>query len=150
MSPPLPPADLASRELEWLALPQGAIVERFFTTAFDPIYFDRARGGRLNAADGSYGVLYAAEQMRGAFAETFLRRPGQRVIGLDLVRKKARVRLSVARELKLLKLYGTGLARAGMTAEITHGGLPYDAAGMVDGRLQPPTAARRHCLYRAP
>jgi hypothetical protein len=60
----LPPADLASRSPEILTLGQDSIVERFFTAAFPPIYFDRTVGGRLNAPNGSYGVLYVAEQIR--------------------------------------------------------------------------------------
>lgn len=106
---------------------KGAILERFFTIGFDPIYFDRGKDGRLNAPDGSYGVLYAAGQVRGAFAETFLRTTGRRTIAMDLVKKKARIQLRATRELTLIKLSGAGLARIGATAEITHGGLPFDA-----------------------
>ncbi|WP_244635274.1 RES family NAD+ phosphorylase [Methylosinus sp. C49] len=94
---------------------------------FDSIHFDRSRDGRLNAPDASYGVLYVAENLRGAFAETFLRAPGRTLLPLDLLRRKARVRLRVTRELRLIELRGYGLARVGATAEITHGGLPYDA-----------------------
>ncbi len=126
MSAPLPPLDIASRRPEIITLVQGVIVERFFTAAYDPIHFDRSRKGRLNAPDGSYGVLYAAEELRGAFAETFLRVPGRTLLPLDLVRAKARVKLRVTRELKLIKLGGLGLARLGATAEVVHGGLPYD------------------------
>jgi hypothetical protein len=60
-----------------VSLAKGAIVQRFFSAAFDPIFFDRSAGSRLNAPDASYGVLYAAEEIRGAFAETFLREPGR-------------------------------------------------------------------------
>lgn len=126
MSAPLPPADLANRSPEIITLAQGAIIERFFPIGFDPIYFDRSDKGRLNAPDGSYGVLYAAAQLRGAFAETFLRVSGRTLLPLDLIRQKARVRLEVARELVLVKLAGYGLGRLGATAEVVHGGLPYD------------------------
>lgn len=107
MSAPLPPANLSSRVPEIIPLAQGVIVERFFTkgdskTAYDPMYFDRTRKGRWNAPDGSYGVLYTAAQLRGAFAETFLREPGRTLLPLDLIHQKARVRLQITRELKLI------------------------------------------------
>ncbi len=126
MNAPRPPGDLASRAPELLTLKEGVVVERFYNSAFEPIYFDRSRAGRMNAPDGSYGVLYAAADVRGAFAETFLRTPGRTLLTLDQIRQKARVRIRVVRDLTLVKLAGRGLARLGATAEVTHGGLPYD------------------------
>ena len=126
-SPPLPPADVASRRPLIVTLREGVIVERFFSAAHEPIYFDRSPRGRLNAPDGSYGVLYAAKQLRGAFAETFLRQPGRTLLRRDLINKKARVRPRVTRKLRLIKLGGFGLGRLGATAEVVHAGLPYDA-----------------------
>jgi hypothetical protein len=109
-----------------VSLAKGSIVQRFFTVEFDPIYFDRSDSGRLNAPDTSYGVLYAAEEIRGAFAETFMRAPGRTQLPLDLIRKKALVTLRTTRKLKLIKLGGYGLGRLGATAEVVHGGLPYE------------------------
>jgi hypothetical protein len=122
----LPPPDLAERDPVVITLEAGALTHRFFTAAFDPIHFDRSRDGRLNAPDGSYGVLYAAKEAQGAFAETFLRVPGRTLIPLDLLAKKAYVELRITRPLLLIKLGGPGLARLGATAEVVHGGLPYD------------------------
>jgi hypothetical protein len=123
---PLPPPDLAARDPVLITLEAGEILHRFFTAAYDPIHFDHSRDGRLNAPDGSYGVLYTAKDARGAFAETFLREPGRTLIPSDLLAKKAYVRLRVTRPLVLIKLGGLGLARLGATAEVVHGGLPYD------------------------
>jgi hypothetical protein len=120
--------DLTARTPEFVSLAKGVIVERFYSTEFEPVYFDHSRSGRLNAPDGSYGVLYAAEQLRGAFAETFLREPGRTLLALDFLRKKARVRLETTRELRLIKLAGRGLGLLGATAEVVHGGLPYDVS----------------------
>jgi hypothetical protein len=128
LSAPLPPPDIAARRPELVILPRGLVVERFFTLGYDPIFFDRGRGGRLNAPDSSYGVLYSAEQVRGAFAETFLREPGRTLLPIDLVQKKGRVSLRLVRELRLVRLMGIGLARLGATAEVVHSGLPYDAS----------------------
>jgi hypothetical protein len=125
LTAPAPAPDLASREPEFV-VDAGALVERFHDGKFDPIHFDRGRLGRLNAPDGRYGVLYVAANLRGAFAETFLRTPGRTLLPLDLIGRKARTRLRVTRALKLLKLGGFGLARVGATAEVTHAGLPYN------------------------
>ncbi|MFC4173681.1 RES family NAD+ phosphorylase [Microvirga sp. GCM10011540] len=101
-------------------------MHRFFTAAYDLPYFDRSRDGRLNAPDGSYGVLYTAKEVRGALAETFLREPGRSLIPSDLLARKAYVKFQVTRPLLFIKLGGPGLARLGATAELVHGGLPYD------------------------
>jgi hypothetical protein len=123
---PLPPPDFAARDPVLITLKAGEILHRFFTAAYDPIHFDHSHHGRLNAPDGSYGVLYTAKDARGAFAETFLREPGRTLIPSDLLARKAYVRLRVTRPLVLIKLGGPGLARLGATAEVVHGGLPYD------------------------
>ena len=126
MSAPLPPSDLASRDPDLVTLPAGAIMHRFYTGGYEPIFFDLGPSGRLNAPDGSYGVLYCAKEPSGAFAETFLRTPGRRLIDADLLRRKAYVRLQVHSELSLIRLAGPGLAILGATAEVVHGDLPYD------------------------
>lgn len=128
MTAPQPPADLARRAPVLVELPAGALLHRFHTAAHDPVFFDRSLAGRFNAPDGSYGVLYAAASLTGAFAETFLREPGRTLLPADLLARKAYVRLRVLRALTLIRLGGPGLARLGATAEIVHGGLPYGTA----------------------
>ena len=126
MTAPLPPSDLHDRTPVTLELAEGSIVHRFHDGAYGPIFFDRGRKGRLNAPDGSYGVLYAAERPEGAFAETFLREPGRTLLPLDLVQAKAYARLVTHRPMTLVRLAGPGLGRIGATAEVVHAGLPYD------------------------
>ncbi|MDL2403042.1 RES family NAD+ phosphorylase [Rhizobium mayense] len=126
MSGPLPPADLDRRQPELVELQAGAVLHRFYTAKWDPIFFDTSTSGRFNAPDASYGVLYAAKKIDGAFAETFLRIPGRTLIDTALLHRKAYVRLTLTRELRLVRLAGPGLARLGATAEISHQGLPYD------------------------
>ena len=82
--------------------------------------------GRLNAPDGSFGVLYTARELAGAFAEAFLRQPGSTLIDTGFLKSKAYVELEVVSPLVLIKLAGPGLAVLGATAEVVHGGLPYD------------------------
>jgi hypothetical protein len=125
MTAPAPPADLAVRKPKLRQLKTGTLLHRFYTAAYEPIFFDQSLDGRLNAPDGTYGVLYAAEELAGAFAETFLRTPGLRQLDPKLLSRKAYVRLEVTRALTLIELAGPGLAIIGATAEVVHGGLPY-------------------------
>lgn len=127
MSAPLPPEDLARRRPRVVRLRAGTVLYRFYTAEYEPIFFDPSRLGRLNAPDGSYGVLYAAREPFGAFAETFLRQPGRTLIDASLLRRKAYVRLEITNDLRLIRLAGPSLAILGATAEVVHGGLPYDA-----------------------
>jgi hypothetical protein len=101
-------------------------MHRFYRADREPVHFDTSLGGRLNAPDGTYGVLYAAETENGAFAETFLRTPGRQQLPADLLAAKAYIQLRARRPLRFVRLAGTGLAPLGATAEVTHGGLPYD------------------------
>jgi hypothetical protein len=128
VSAPLPPDDLASRRPRLVKLKKGTILHRFYTSEYEPIFFDHSQSGRLSAHDGSYGVLYAAREAYGAFAETFLRQPGRTLIDAGLLRRKAYVRLEITADLNLIKLAGPSLAILGATAEVVHGGLPYDAS----------------------
>jgi hypothetical protein len=123
---PLPPANLSFRKPNLIVVPKGAILYRFYTSSFDPIFFDLSDIGRLNAPDKSFGVLYAAATPNGAFAETFLRQPGRQNVAPDLIARKGFAHLATTRALTLCALLGPGLAKLGATAEVTHGGLPYD------------------------
>jgi len=126
VSAPLPPDDLARRRPRISLLRRGTILHRFYNAEYKPIFFDTSRLSRLNSPDGSYGVLYAAREAFGAFAETFLRRPGRTLIDPGLLRRKAYVRLETTADLNLIRLAGPSLAILGATAEVVHGGLPYD------------------------
>jgi len=126
VSAPRPPDNVASRRPRLFRLRAASIVHRFYTAEYEPIFFDPSREGRLNSPDGSYGVLYAAREAHGAFAETFLRRPGQTLIDQGLLGRKAYARLEITTDLNLIRLAGPSLAILGATAEVVHGGLPYD------------------------
>ncbi len=118
--PPLPPADLVRRNPLVTTLSRGSLLHRFHSKPHAPIHFDRSQGGRFNAPDGQYGVLYAATAREGAFAETFLRVPGRTLISLELVKAKAYAQISVSRPVRIIRLAGPGLARVGATAEVCH------------------------------
>ena len=110
MSGPPPPPDLNRRRPRLLELPSGTILHRSYQLRFEPIYFDPFRRGRFNAPDGSYGVLYGAKTIDGAFAETFLREPGRTLLPSDFVAARGYVELQNIQPLKLIELGGKGLA----------------------------------------
>lgn len=128
MSPPSPPGDFRTRALPIVEIQAGTMLFRFYRLANKPIHYDPGTGGRLNAPDGSYGVLYCAETPSGAFAEIFLREPGRTQIPADMIAARGMLRLVATRTLRLAMFHGSGLARLGATAEVTHGGLPYGCA----------------------
>ncbi len=123
----LPPPDLHAREPLIVKVASGDVMHRFYSEENTPIYFDDSDRGRFNSLRGSFGVLYTSQTPLGAFAETFLRKPGRTLIDFDLLRRKAYVRLTATSELRFIQLAGNGLYRMGATAEVPHAPLPYDA-----------------------
>jgi hypothetical protein len=146
---PIPPPDLPRRKPHLVDLADGSIVHRFYTARFEPIFFDKSRSGRLNAPDGTYGVLYAAATLAGAFAETFLRHPGRTLLARDFLASKAYVRLGIRKPLRLIKLSGPGLGRLGATAEVVHSGLPYDVPQAWSAALRAHPVAPHGIAYNA-
>lgn len=71
------------------------------------------------------------------------------MIPADLLALKAFARLRCDRELKLIKLTGTGLASVGATAEVTHGGLPYDVPQSWSAALRSHSIAPDGIAYTA-
>jgi len=96
---PLPPTDINTRRPR-VATIRNVTFDRFYSRGHNPIFFNRSIEGRLNSPNGSFGVLYAAKQTKGAFAETFLRSPGRRLLPVDLIERKGLVRLKLTRLLK--------------------------------------------------
>lgn len=115
---PRPPPDLDQRRLVVEVLPTETPLYRFHDKRFAPFYFDRTSTSRFNAGDGSFGVMYAAIERRGAFAETFLRNVGSTAIPQSLVDSKACSILPLRRPLRAVRLRGYGLAPIGATASL--------------------------------
>ncbi len=149
MTAPLPPQDLHHRQPELIELVAGHVLHRFHTAIYDPVYYDRSQDGRFNAPDGSYGVLYTAKDIEAAFAETFLREPGRTMIDLGFLKTKAYAAFVLVRPLRLVKLAGRGLAHVAATAEVSHGGLPYDLPQSWSRALRNHPAAADGIAYTA-
>lgn len=98
---------------------------RVHDSRWDPIWFGPAPGtepyGRFDAGAGEFRVCYVGLSPAAAFAETFLRNPGRRVMDRTLLGSRAITVLTNRRPLSLVRLYGPGLARLGATAEVAHG-----------------------------
>lgn len=149
MSLPAPPADLATRKPALVTLAAGTCLHRFYTSAFDPIFFDKSELGRFNAPDESYGVLYCARAAAGALAETFLRNPGRRVIDSGLLATKGYARLATKNDLTLISMAGPGLAIVGATAEITSSGPPYSVPQQWSAALKGHPIGADGIVYRS-
>ncbi len=120
---PFPPADLASRNPNITKVAAGTTIYRIYPSQFGSIYYDAGPTGRLNAPDGSYGVLYAAEARDGAFAESVLRTVGRTALDDEFLAAKGLVTLRLEQPLSLCSLFGPGLSILGATAEVTHSGV---------------------------
>ncbi|MCE6949672.1 RES family NAD+ phosphorylase [Cereibacter sphaeroides] len=147
--PPLPPPDIDLRTPLIRTVPAGARLHRYHDRAFGPIWFGRTGTGRLDDPAHAYGVLYVAEGEGGAFSETFLRRPGLNLIDPALLARKSYAVLSSRRDLILARLHGPGLGVIGATAEVTHGGLPYDAPQAWSKAIHDHPARFDGILYRS-
>lgn len=90
-------------------------------TPYDPLFFNTARHNRFNAPDEEFGVLYAAEQLAGAFVETFGRHLDTFLVtAADLERFHGAV-VTPSRPLRLVDLRGAHLRALGLSAEIWAG-----------------------------
>ena len=118
---PLPPADLDSRSLPLEKISRGRVYKRLHPHDADAVYFNKTIDYRFNAPNEQYGVLYVAEELNGAFAETLLRHPGKTLIDQRDIDAKAVSEIKIRSQLNLVKLFGHGLVRVGATATVSSG-----------------------------
>jgi len=124
---PLPPDDLASRNPELLKVVAGEKMHRVYPREFGPTYFDKSKGSRFNAPDGSYGVMYTSANVEGAFVETVLRGRRDVMIDTGYIRTRGMAALRATEELTFVLLAGPSLSRLGCDADVCHRAAPYDA-----------------------
>ena len=115
---PLPPADLDSRSLPLENISRGRVYKRLHPYDADAVYFNKTNDYRFNAPNEQYGVLYVAEELKGAFAETLPRHPGKTLIDQRDIDAKAVSEIKIRSQLNLVKLFGHGLVRVGATATV--------------------------------
>lgn len=135
--PPEPPVDLAARSLPWRTAPAGTCLARIHRAVLAPLWFGPSAGGTPHGRfddpmrieerpEATFGVCYLGWGREAAFAESFLRRPGVQIVPLATFDARALTDVASTRVLRLVALFGPGLAALGATAAVSHG--PHDVA----------------------
>lgn len=110
-----PPPSLATRTLPlttWVST-----LVRLHRLDHAPLFFGRTGMNRFDAPDRSYGVLYAAADLHGAFIETF-GDAGGHVVTVSSLTTRAQSVLLPIRALSLVDLRGAGLSHIGADARL--------------------------------
>ena len=76
---------------------------------------------RFDDPAGRFGVCYLGTTLEVCFAETFLRDPPVRIVALNDLATRSVATVEVRRDLRLVALHGSRLARLGVTAEVASG-----------------------------
>jgi hypothetical protein len=122
---------LAATDLPIHELPAGTALYRIHRLAHGPIFFGPGPGNlptyRFDSLNGSFGVFYAALSLTAALVETVSRNPARKMVAYDEIAIRASTVLHSSRDLRLVRLYGTGLQQVGCDNAISTG--PYDPCG---------------------
>jgi len=104
-------------------LETGEIIVRVHRKLQGAVFFGPEPGSspqnRFDAPAGQFRVLYAAQRLEGAFVETVLRRPGNRVVKRAFVEDRMWTPLRLQRRLVLAKIMDEGLLYHGVDASIS-------------------------------
>jgi hypothetical protein len=128
----LPPGWLSQVRLPIIELAADSTFVRIHRTSQAPIFFSpgdrRSPAGRFDSAGGLFGVLYLAFSFDGAFAETVLRNPARRLVGLAEITPRSLAVLALSRGVRLVSMLGPGLQALGVDNAVTTG--PYAPCGI--------------------
>jgi hypothetical protein len=117
---PLPPDDFDQRRIFTSEYSQPWY--RLNPADFDSaIYFDRSGRGRFDSSQASYGILYAAQNERGAFIETFGRTLGITTVSQTALRLRNLYIITSARPLLIVDIWGVNLTKLGVDARLSSG-----------------------------
>ena len=124
---PLKPHPLPPEDFNCLTLPTSTVSKRDYyrlnNSSYDSaIYFDKSGDGRFDEPSLSYGICYVGESLEAAFIECFGRDLGIRFVSEELLRMRNLFVINSQRKLKLVNLFGSGLAQLGMDSRVTGGG----------------------------
>jgi len=99
---------------------------RIHAQARNSLWFGPARGQppihRFDDTAGRFPVCYFGTTLEVCFAETFRRNPPVRILALDDLAGRTVATVEVRRDLRLVPVHGSSLARLGVTAEVATGG----------------------------
>lgn len=128
----LPPPWLSTASLPVTELPVGSTLVRIHRTANSPVFYSpgpgRSPAGRFDSSSGAFGVVYLACTFEGAFAETVLRSPVRKLVGVGEIASRSLVALVPSRSVRLVQMRGAGLQALGVDNSITTG--PYGPCGL--------------------
>jgi RES domain len=98
---------------------------RIHVQARNALWFGPAPGRqpihRFDDPAGRFRVCYFGTTLEVSFAETFLRNPPIRILALDDLAGRSIATVEVRRDLRLVQIHGSSLARLGVTAELASG-----------------------------
>lgn len=113
------PEDLASRKLPLVQLEIAWF--RIHKSQYSPLYYGYSGRNRFDAPKGEYGVMYVGADSCGCFIETFGWQTGYQVVAISELRLYSMSQLQSQRQLSLVDLTGSGLARIGADARLCNG-----------------------------
>lgn len=108
---PLPPADLATRNLPTVTVDPSTALYRVHQAQYDPIYFGSSGRSRFDTPEREYGILYLAKDEFCAFRETIGRFSQYRLISQDVLKQRHLSKICAAVPLSLVDLTGAGLTQ---------------------------------------
>jgi hypothetical protein len=132
---------LHARALPIDIIPIGQQLVRIHRIAHPPLFFGTGMDCRFQDPAKAFGVCYFGESDAASFAETFLRTVGIRSVSQAALATRAFSSVTLSRDLRVVDLHGSGLARVGATAAVATV-YPYDipnawAAALHDHPEQP-------------
>lgn len=117
---PLPPDDFNDKLLPTSEYSQPWY--RLNPVGYDSaIYFDRSGKGRFDSPRAAYGILYAGQNQRGAFIETFGRTLGVRTVSGTALQQRNLFKITSNRPLVIVDIWGVNLTKLGVDARVSSG-----------------------------
>ena len=116
---PLPPEDFNDRSLPIRHF--SGPWYRIHPAEYGPLFFGTLPNNRFNAPDGEFGVLYVGWDPHCAFIETFGSVTGTRLVATSELEKRSISAIASNKDLVLLDLTGSGLARLGADNRLCDG-----------------------------
>lgn len=118
---PLPPDDFNQLSLP-VSIAKTRDYYRLNSSSFSTaIYFDKSGAGRFDEPQQSYGICYTGETLEAAFIESFGRELGVKFVSQELLRSRNLFLISNSKDLKLVNLFGSSLAKLGADSRLTGG-----------------------------
>jgi hypothetical protein len=109
---------------------------RVHQTVRAAVSFGRNSVYRWDAPDQSYGVLYAGESWHGAFMESVLHEPTQRMVLRSELQKRSMALIKTATPLRLVDLSEGAVLRALGLSEADTKGYPYARSQEISKAIQ--------------